>query len=334
MFNTAVFQSGSQYKQLEGHVNNSYLPSIDDISSNEEENLQGIRDKQSIANGLNDALDHLQLHDVIMNGDKSMAQHEKSKCSQGTVSQGLNKDSFNRRTGIAPSLNNQSRIKSVRPRRWFSEAKTPEEHLRMQKYLQPKSKKNKYEKPSISYEKERFFVNLSRRESLDNLSKERRKRGLKKSLSVDNYSVGPEEENQNMETEKLFKDDFGSCNRLRLFKRFTIQRFRKTHQVLENEEEVRSVKKSRRKLMKQATLNDVDDAFTNISDLMNSPRENSKRSNSLPSDKPNSHSDSEFDYSDYELPRRMAICPNLSVPEMHQLKTYLILTRLQQYCLL
>ena len=334
MFNTAGFQDGSQYKQLQAHVNNSYLPSIDDISSSEDENLQGTQHEQSISNGLNDSLDHLQIHDAIMNGDESMAQYEKSKCPQGTVSQGSNEDSFNRRTGVAPSLHDQSRIKSVRPRRWFSEAKTPEEHLRMQKYLQPKSKKNKYEKPSISYEKERFFVNLSRKGSLDNISKERRRRGLKKSVSVDNYSAGQEEENHNVETEKLFKDDFGSCNRLRLFKRFTIQRFRKTHQVLENEEEVRSIKKSRRKLMKQATLNDVDDAFTNISDLMNSPRQNSKRSNSVPSDKPNAHSDSEFDYSDYELPRRMAICPNLSVPEMHQLKTYLILTRLQQYCLL
>ena len=334
MFNTAVFQGGSQYKQLQAHVNNSYLPSIDDISSNEDENLKGALQEQSILNGLNDSLSHLQMHDVIMNGEKSMLQSEKSKCPQGTVSQGSNKDSFNRREGVAPSLHDQSRIKSVRPRRWFSEAKTPEEHLRMQKYLQPKSKKNKYEKSSISYEKERFFANLSRRGSLDNLSKDRRRRGLKKSVSVDNYSVGPEQDNQNMETEKLFKEDFGSCNRLRLFKRFTIQRFRKTHQVLENEEEVRSVKKSRRKLMKQATLNDVDDAFTSITDLMNSPRQNSKRSNSVPSDKPNSHSDSEFDYSDYELPRRMAICANLSVPEMHQLKTYLILTRLQQYCLL
>ena len=38
------------------------------------------------------------------------------------------------------------------------------------------------------------------------------------------------------------------------------------------------------------------------------------------------------DLSELHLPRRKAICPNLPVPAMKQLKTYLILTRLKQYC--
>ncbi|XP_066918811.1 probable myosin light chain kinase DDB_G0279831 [Clytia hemisphaerica] len=38
------------------------------------------------------------------------------------------------------------------------------------------------------------------------------------------------------------------------------------------------------------------------------------------------------DLSELYLPRRRAICPNLPVPAMKQLKTYLILTRLKQYC--
>ena len=38
------------------------------------------------------------------------------------------------------------------------------------------------------------------------------------------------------------------------------------------------------------------------------------------------------DISKLYLPRRRAICPNLPVPAMKQLKTYLILTRLKQYC--
>lgn len=33
------------------------------------------------------------------------------------------------------------------------------------------------------------------------------------------------------------------------------------------------------------------------------------------------------------LPRRMAICPDLAVPAMKQLRTYLVLTRLKQYCI-
>lgn len=37
--------------------------------------------------------------------------------------------------------------------------------------------------------------------------------------------------------------------------------------------------------------------------------------------------------SDLYLPRRMAICPDLPVPAMSQLRTYLVLTRLKQYCI-
>lgn len=42
--------------------------------------------------------------------------------------------------------------------------------------------------------------------------------------------------------------------------------------------------------------------------------------------------DYDEDISELYLPRRRAICPNLPVPAMKQLKTYLILTRLKQYC--
>ena len=42
--------------------------------------------------------------------------------------------------------------------------------------------------------------------------------------------------------------------------------------------------------------------------------------------------DYDEDLSELYLPRRRAICPNLPVPAMKQLKTYLILTRLKQYC--
>ena len=51
-----------------------------------------------------------------------------------------------------------------------------------------------------------------------------------------------------------------------------------------------------------------------------------------PIDKLEGSDEYDEDLSDLYLPRRRAICPNLPVPAMKQLKTYLILTRLKQYC--
>lgn len=56
------------------------------------------------------------------------------------------------------------------------------------------------------------------------------------------------------------------------------------------------------------------------------------RSLSAPDPIDNQDQDYDVDLSELHLPRRRAICPNLPVPAMKQLKTYLILTRLKQYC--
>ena len=58
-----------------------------------------------------------------------------------------------------------------------------------------------------------------------------------------------------------------------------------------------------------------------------------RRSSSLPNCFESGSEGSCEDLNDLYLPRRMAICPDLPVEAMKQLRTYLVLTRLKQYCI-
>jgi len=148
------------------------------------------------------------------------------------------------------------------------------------------------------------------------------------------------------------------------FPKFSFNRFKlqKRHQILKNEEEknclkeeqaevsaneiqqketcvtklkTKKLKTSKNILKKQVTVDDITFDSTDISNFVY-PKElgKLKRSYSLPLEDEILEDESmDIDECDMDfVVRRMAICPKLGVPAMTQLKTYLILTRLRQYC--
>lgn len=275
----------------------------------------------------------------------------------GVISNNHSSDSTSedRRDDISEKQHQNSEDKTQRKvRRAISETRSPSEHVRMTKQLLEANRRSVLN-DTVHYEDEEFHLNVIQ----SNLSKidedvvsashkRNKKTALKrcntaefydfsdKPKEVDKGTYSDDENEQN-----YFLEETKPANRRRRFKRtvslgFSKFRQKKSHQKFQNEYSPHEVSATGHETSRRKGTECDDEPVktamegSNVGDLLCGER---KRPLVRTMSEPIPYgSDEDENLDELYLPRRMAICPDLPVPAMKQLKTYLILTRLRQYC--